>query len=94
MHTANLSDNERSNSFLDEKTTRSVIKRHSAEKDISDITLKNKVIKPIFDIGPHKVLVIDKQIVEKLNIYEGYFCEQQVSKEGDIILKILRIENV
>jgi hypothetical protein len=59
-------------------------------RDLSS-PLKNKPIKPIFNIGPYKVCIIDKKIVEELKIEEGNVCEQQVTQNGDIILKIKRI---
>lgn len=91
MHTANLSDNEGSSSFLDEKTSRSIIiNRSSTEKDLNT-AIKSKHLQPIVHIGLHTLCFIDKKIVEELKIEEGNVCEQQVTQNGDIILKIKRI---
>jgi hypothetical protein len=68
------------------------INKSSAKRHLNTVNIiENKPPKLLWNIGPHLVCVIDKQIVDKLNINEGYFCEQQMSNDGNIVLKIKRI---
>ncbi len=45
-------------------------------------------LKLVCAAGYHKFIILDKDIVKKLNIREGDILEQIVSGDGDIILKV------
>ena len=47
---------------------------NSSQKNLIPST-KSKPVKLLWNIGPHIVCIIDKNIVEKLKIDEGDICE-------------------
>jgi hypothetical protein len=57
-------------------------------------TSENKPLQPIIKIGPHILSFIDKDIAKKLKIEEGDCVEQQITDDGNIVLKIQRIESI
>ena len=62
---------------------------NSSQKNLIPST-KSKPVKLLWNIGPHIVCIIDKNIVEKLKIDEGDICEQQITEDGYIVIKIRR----
>lgn len=62
---------------------------NTSHKNLSS-AIENKPLKLLWNIGPHIVCIIDKNIVEKLKIDEGDICEQQITEDGYILLKIRR----
>jgi hypothetical protein len=63
---------------------------NKSTKNLSSTT-KTKPVQPIVNIGPHMLSILDKRLVEKLKINEGDCCEQYITEEGDILLKIKKI---
>jgi len=62
----------------------------TTESDLGFATIESKPIKILWNIGPHLVCIIDKDIVKKLKIDGGSFCEQSITNEGAVLLKIRR----
>jgi hypothetical protein len=63
----------------------------TSKPDLSP-TIENKPLKLLWNIGPHLVCIIDKNIVEKLNVEEGHLCEQLITEDGNVLLKIRKFK--
>ncbi len=57
-------------------------------------TIENKPLKLLWTIGPHIFCIIDKSIVERLKIEEGNICQQSITEEGEILLKVNRLGGI
>jgi hypothetical protein len=79
-----------SSNHLEIQSSRRLVMNNRTKKHLSS-TIESKPLKLIWNIGPHIVCIIDKNIVEKLKINEGNICEQSLTEEGNILLKIKRL---
>ena len=50
------------------------------------------IIKPVITVGTQIITIIDKKIVERLKFDEKTLLQQQVTDEGYILLKPIKLE--
>jgi hypothetical protein len=55
-------------------------------------TTENNPKKSFFQIGDNFVCIINKAIAEKLGINNGSICEQKITDDGNIILRIKKFK--
>ena len=63
---------------------------NTLSEDLSSSVETKSPIKRLWNIGPHLVCIIDKNIVKKLEINENIIVEQQLTNDG-ILLKIKKL---
>ena len=57
-----------------------------------NINSTNRIIKPIIIIGTQTVTIIDTKIVKKLRFDENTYFQQQITDDGCILLKPLKLK--
>jgi hypothetical protein len=57
----------------------------------SNINSTDHIIKPIIIIGTQTVTIIDSKVVKKLNFNESTYFQQQITDDGCILLKPIKL---
>jgi hypothetical protein len=57
----------------------------------SNINSTDQIIKPVIIIGNQTVTIIDKKIVEHMEFDENTYFQQQITDDGCILLKPIRL---
>jgi hypothetical protein len=52
---------------------------------------QDDIIKPLITIGTQTVTIIDKKIVKKLNFDKNTYFQQQITEDGCILLKPIKL---
>jgi hypothetical protein len=57
----------------------------------SNINSSDRIIKPVIIIGNQTVTIIDTNIVKKLKFDESTYFQQQITEDGCILLKPIKL---
>jgi len=57
----------------------------------SNINSSDRIIKPVIIIGNQTVTIIDTNIVKKLKFDENTYFQQQITDDGCILLKPIKL---